>query len=180
MWWFMCAPWSWKEVRMTLWNEDHTAGTVRCGNGVYLFSYGCNSKFKMKRVCRCMWSFMGLHFNVVFPWRGDVPVDSHWTSRSVWEQLLVRIVTSLAACLPPWLQQWLCKRPFACHILLFMLHWYRGHCIWLLSTQELFGLLNRVYKSAALVRPGAAEVVYFSREDAIFAVEQYHDRNLDG
>ena len=44
---------------------------------------------------------------------------------------------------------------------------------------ELFGDIGPLMKST-LQRPGVAEVVYAHREDALRAVDVYHNRQLDG
>lgn len=45
--------------------------------------------------------------------------------------------------------------------------------------QELFGAVVPL-KKAKLLKPGSAEVVYVSKEDAFSAVQKYHSRELDG
>ena len=45
--------------------------------------------------------------------------------------------------------------------------------------QELFGSIGAL-KKARLMKPGMAEVVYMSREDALSACKKYHMRELDG
>ncbi|CAG5133063.1 unnamed protein product [Candidula unifasciata] len=44
---------------------------------------------------------------------------------------------------------------------------------------ELFGAVGPL-KKAKLLKPGTAEVVYVSKEDAFSAVQKYHSRELDG
>lgn len=51
--------------------------------------------------------------------------------------------------------------------------------ITIFSSQELFGDVGGMVESR-LVRPGTAEVIYKSVEDAQKAVELYHNRQLDG
>lgn len=45
--------------------------------------------------------------------------------------------------------------------------------------EELFGAVGTL-KSCRMLQPGAAEVVYTIKEDAITAYARYHNRNLDG
>lgn len=45
--------------------------------------------------------------------------------------------------------------------------------------EELFGAVGTL-KSCKMLQPGAAEVVYTIKEDAITAYARYHNRNLDG
>lgn len=45
--------------------------------------------------------------------------------------------------------------------------------------QELFGAVGAL-KKAHLLKPGCAEVVYISYNDAVAAVNKYHNRELDG
>lgn len=45
--------------------------------------------------------------------------------------------------------------------------------------QELFGDVGPLVR-ASLQRPGIAEVVYVRRDDALRAVDVYHNRQLDG
>lgn len=45
--------------------------------------------------------------------------------------------------------------------------------------QELFGDVGPLVR-ASLQRPGVAEVVYVRRDDALRAVDVYHNRQLDG
>ena len=46
-------------------------------------------------------------------------------------------------------------------------------------SQELFGEVG-VLKWARLLHPGAAEVIFVSRDDAVMATRKYHQRELDG
>lgn len=47
------------------------------------------------------------------------------------------------------------------------------------NLQELFGSAGAL-KSAKLLRPGTAEVVFFTAKEAIKAIEMYDQRELDG
>lgn len=54
-----------------------------------------------------------------------------------------------------------------------------GIFLYSLHFQELFGVVGPL-KKAKLLKSGAAEVVYSTREDALKAVQKYHSRELDG